>query len=94
MNTEEKETLSPDTSIEAERIQFEIWREMPAWRKMELVCEMYATVKSLAHAGLAKRFPEATAEELDRRLKDLMLGPDLAARVYGPPPYDKGDDGH
>lgn len=50
---------------------------------------MYAAVKSLARARLTQRFPEAAAGELDRRLKDLMLGPELAAQVYGPPPYEK-----
>ncbi len=30
------------------------------------------------------RSPEATPQELRRRLADLLLGPDLAARAYGP----------
>ncbi len=76
--------LSHDTSIEAERIQFRIWRKMPAWRKLELVGEMNRAVRQLALVGLRQRYPSASERELQRRLADLLLGPDLAARVYGP----------
>ena len=81
-------TLSSDTAPEAERVLVRLWREMPAWRKMELVAEMNETVKILARARLAQRFPDATPQELDRRLKYLLLGEDLAARVYGAASYD------
>ena len=41
-------------------------------------------VRTLALSGLRTRHPEATSQELRRRLSDLLLGPDLAAQVYGP----------
>jgi hypothetical protein len=82
-------TLSPDTTIEAERILVRLWREMPAWRKMELVGEMHATVRTLARAGLVRRFPQASPQEIDRRLADILLGAELAARVYGAPAYEE-----
>lgn len=43
-----------------------------------------ADVRTLALSGLRARHPEATPQELRRRLADLLLGPDLAAQVYGP----------
>ncbi len=76
-------TLSSDTSPEAERVQIRIWREMPAWRKLELVAQMNATVRRLAMVGLRQRYPEAGEVELKRRLADLWLGGELATRVYG-----------
>ncbi len=76
--------LSRDTSEEAERIQFRIWREMPGWRKLELAGQMTATVRTLALAGLRNRYPHASEAELKRRLFDLTLGPELAAKAYGP----------
>jgi hypothetical protein len=82
-------TLSRDTSVEAERVLVRLWREMPAWRKMELVGEMNATVKTLARAGLVTRFPQASPREIDRRLADMLLGAELAARVYGAPAYEE-----
>ena len=77
-------TLFPDTHPEAERVQIELLRQAPAWRKLEMVGQINQTVRTLALSGLRQRHPQATPEELRRRLADLLLGPSLAARVYGP----------
>jgi hypothetical protein len=76
--------LSPDTHPEIERMQIERMRQMPSWRKIELVGDMNETVRTLALAGLRQRHPSDTPAQRRRRLADLMLGPELAARVYGP----------
>jgi hypothetical protein len=77
-------TLFPDTSLEAERLLLSLLREAPAWRKLEMVDEMNRTVRTFAAVGLKERYPDAGVAELNRRLADLLLGPDLAARAYGP----------
>lgn len=79
-----RRTLSQDTSPEAEAVQIEIYRRMPMGRKLELVEEANRTARTLALAGLRIRYPEASPEELHRRLMDLLLGEELAAAVYGP----------
>jgi len=85
----QRRTLSRDTSPDAEAVQIEIYRRMPARRKLELVAEANRTARDLALSGLRSRHPEAGPEELFRRLMDLMLGEELAAAVYGPLPGDK-----
>jgi hypothetical protein len=77
-------TLSVDTDPEAERVQLEILRAMPAWRKAQLIEEAITAARDLALAGLRARHPEAGPRELRRRLFDLELGEELAARAYGP----------
>jgi hypothetical protein len=77
-------TLSRDTSPDAEEVQIEIYRRMPARRKLELVAEENRKARELALAGLRQRHPDAGPEELFRRLMDLTLGEELAAEVYGP----------
>lgn len=79
-------TLSADTDPAAERVQLEILGRMPAWRKAELVSGAIRTSRALALAGLRRRHPEASPAELDRLLMDLLLGDELARRVYGPRP--------
>ncbi|MBI5302275.1 MAG: hypothetical protein HY868_09065 [Chloroflexi bacterium] len=81
-------TLSADTTTEAERVQIELLRRAPSWRKMEMVGELNQTVRMLALAGLRERYPDASDAELQRRLADLLLGEKLAARVYGEGHYD------
>ena len=78
-------TLSPDTPPDIERLQIERLRQMPAWRKMELMAGMCQTVRTLALAGLRQRHPDDTPAQRRRRLADLLLGPELATLVYGPP---------
>ena len=76
--------LSSDTHPDIERLQIERLRQMPSWRKMELVGDMNEAVRTLALAGLRQRHPNEPPAQRRRRLADLMLGPELAARVYGP----------
>ena len=73
-----------DTSPETERVLFAMLRDMPPWRKLEMVAQLNQTARELALIGLRQRYPNATPEELHRRLADILLGPELAGRVYGP----------
>jgi hypothetical protein len=79
-------TQSPDTSPDAERVLIELLRQAPAWRRLQLADRMSSTVRGLSFAGLRARHPQASKAELRRRFADLRLGPDLAAKVYGPLP--------
>ncbi|MCZ7571497.1 MAG: hypothetical protein M5U01_23365 [Ardenticatenaceae bacterium] len=72
-----------DTRPEVETILFRLYRETPAWRKLEQVGEMNTAVRTLALSGLRRQYPDASEQEIKRRLADLLLGPELAARVYG-----------
>ena len=73
-----------DTRPDAERVQIELMRQAPSWRKLELLGQLTQTVKLLAVSGLRQRYPDATDRELRRRLADLLLGAEMAARVYVP----------
>ena len=78
--------MNRDTSPEAEAVLIRLWRETPAWRKWQLMEDLNRAARELALAGLRRRHPEATPEELHRRLADLLLGPELAVKAYGPGP--------
>ena len=80
--------FSPDTPTHIQRLMIERLRTMPAWRKLALVGEMNRAVRQLTMAGPRQRHPDDTAEERRRRLADLLLGRELAARVYGPAPWE------
>lgn len=73
-----------DSDPETERVWVQLMRQTPVWRRLELVAEMNATVRLLSLSGLQRRYPQATPQELQRRLADLLLGEELAARAYGP----------
>lgn len=77
-----------DTSPAAERLQIELMRQAPSWRKVYLVGQMTESVRLLALTGLRQRHPQATPDQLRRMLADLWLGSELATRVYGPLPEE------
>lgn len=75
--------LYSDTDPKIERMQIELWRQSSPTRKMHMLAQLNASVRILALAGLRSRYPDATETELRRRLADLVLGEDLARKVYG-----------
>ena len=75
-----------DTNPQADRVQIQILRAMPSWQKFRLISDMIITSRKLALAGLRERFPGASEAELGRRLATLLLGSEMAARVYGTEP--------
>jgi hypothetical protein len=78
--------LFPDTRPEAEAVLIRLLREAPPWRKLEMVDQLNQSVKLLALAGLRQRYQHDSEEQLHRRLADLLLGDELALKVYGPLP--------
>ena len=76
--------LFPDTRPEAEAILIDLLRKAPTWRKLEMVGQLNEAVKTMMLIGLRERYPEDSPALLHRRMADLLLGPELAARVYGP----------
>lgn len=81
-----------DTDANAERIQIDLMRNAPVWRKIDLLSQLNQAAKLFAMSGLRQRHPGATEQEIRRRLADLLLGEELAERVYGPLSIE--DDSH
>ena len=74
--------LYSDTHPKMEQLQIDLIRRMPSWKKMSIVDGLNETVKTLAVAGIRQRNPNATPEQVHRMLAELMLGSDLARKVY------------
>lgn len=76
-------SLFSDTHPEMEALQIRLLREAPAWRKLEIMAQLNASVRLLALSGLRLRYPGASEEELRRRLADILLGEELARKALG-----------
>ncbi|HXI23996.1 MAG TPA: hypothetical protein VNG71_08970 [Pyrinomonadaceae bacterium] len=75
--------LSNDTSLEAQQVMFELLRNAPASKKIELTFELTQTARLLLLAGLRQRFPTATNAELRRRLISGLLPAAEVIKAYG-----------
>ncbi|MEI7849314.1 MAG: hypothetical protein WCK35_26180 [Chloroflexota bacterium] len=81
--------LSSDTHPKMEALQIRLWREASPTRKMQALAQLNAAAKILALTGLRSRFPQASEAELRFKLACLLLGDELARKVYGEPPHAK-----
>ncbi len=77
-------TLFDDTRPEAKAVLIDLLRQAPPWKKLRMMCQLNASMKRLAVVGLRQRYPAASEEEIQRRLADILLGPALAEKMYGP----------
>jgi len=75
--------LYSDTDPKMETLQVRLLREAPAWRKLEMLAQLNSSARLLALSGLRQRHPRAGEGELRRRLAGLLLGEELARKVYG-----------
>lgn len=75
-----------DTDPDAEKVQIEILRGMSSAQKFQLLNDTIVTGRALSLSNLRRRFPDAGPKELRRRLATMLLGPELATKVYGPEP--------
>ncbi len=66
-----------------EALQIQLWRQASPTQKMHMLAQLNASAHTLALTGLRSRFPQASEVELRRRLAGLVLGEELAQRVYG-----------
>jgi hypothetical protein len=72
-----------DTHPKMEALQIRLLRSASPARKMEMLAGLNASAKTLALNGLRLRYPHASESELRRRLAGLLLGEELACKVYG-----------
>ena len=74
--------LYSDTHPKMEALQIELLRQATPTRKMEMLAQLNTSACTLALLGLRSRYPQAREAELRRRLAALLLGEELASKVY------------
>lgn len=75
--------LFADTTPEMEKLYLSLLKQASPAKKMEMLTQLNAAANELAMCGLRKRHPDASQEQLKRMLAALLLGEDLAKKVYG-----------
>ncbi|NER32416.1 MAG: hypothetical protein F6J89_33695 [Symploca sp. SIO1C4] len=78
--------LNQDSSPEAEAVLFALWRNAPAWKKLQMMDSLNQTARQLTLHGLQERYPNASEAELRWRLNATFLGEELTQTVYGSMP--------
>lgn len=74
--------LFSDTDPKLEEFHLQLMRRMPAWKKLAVVDNLNQIVRAFAISGIKQRHPDATPARVHRKLAGLMLGEELAQKVY------------
>jgi hypothetical protein len=76
-------TLFSDTHPKMEALQIQLLRQASPTQKMNMLAQLNEFARLLALAGLRSQYPQAAEAEIRRKLAVLLLGKDLAYKVYG-----------
>jgi hypothetical protein len=71
-----------DTTLDAARVEAEIYRRMPAARRLRLACEMSDYVRALSVAGVRRQHAEYSEEEAKLAVTGMCIGEKLFKEVY------------
>ena len=74
-------SIDGDTSRDALRAQFAALRRITPTRRLELMDDLTRLAQSMTIEGLRRRHPGLAEAELKALFFELVLGPDLAAKV-------------
>ena len=74
--------IPKDTTVDAGRVQAEVWRGMTGARRVELAAEMSENVRRIAAEGVRRRNPDYTDEHVRLAVIRLSLGEKLFQLVY------------
>lgn len=84
------QTLSSDTSPEAEAVLLELLRDAPVWKRLQMVDQMFEMLRLLTMADLRRCYPHADENELRHRLAARILSPEEVVAAYGWEPESEG----
>ena len=83
--------LQPDeTDPEAERVLIEMLRRTPTWKRAEQLAGLIHARNVLILADLRRRYPNADADELRKRLAARLLPREHVLRLFGWDPEKEG----
>jgi len=82
--------LSPDTTLQAQQMHFELMRRLPDWKRLMLAFELTQATRQLVLADIRQRFAGASEEEIRRRFIARVLPRKDVIRAYGFDPKQEG----
>lgn len=77
------ELFPADTTLEAARVQMEVFRRMTPARRLQLAFDMSHSLRRVVASGIRSRHPEYTEEQVAvAAAARLALGDDLFRKAY------------
>jgi hypothetical protein len=81
--------LSPDTTVEAQRMHYELMSRLPPERRLELALELTDNLRQFVIEDIKSKYPDADEATIKRRFAARVLKREEVIRVYGFDPLDE-----
>lgn len=75
-----------DTSPAAEAMRLHALRVMSPARRLGLALGWSRSVRELSRASIQQTHPDLSEAQIHRMVAERLIGAELAAKAYGPPP--------
>ncbi|MBI3195168.1 MAG: hypothetical protein HYZ34_12000 [Ignavibacteriae bacterium] len=76
------QAIPSDTSLEAARIQFSIYRSLGTEGRAKMALELSDNLRRLVETGVRSRHPEYDDKQVHLAVIKLMVGDELFAKAY------------
>jgi hypothetical protein len=76
-------SVPSDTSLDAQRVLFDLLGSAPAEQKLEITFGLIHALRELIAADVRRRFPDAPEDELRNRVISRLLPRDAVIHAYG-----------
>lgn len=74
--------IPKDTTLEAARIQYAIWKKMGMEERLKLAFQMSEDMRRVLADGVRHRHPDYTVEQVELAVKRLLLGDKLFREAF------------
>jgi hypothetical protein len=74
--------FSADTTLEAGRVQVEVYRRMPPHQRLQVALHLSEVLREVAAAGVRSRHPNYTQEQVKLAVTRLTIGDELFCLAY------------
>lgn len=75
--------LFEDTHPEIEKIYIKLIGQLPVWKRVRIIDQLYITAFSMVRMSIRRKYPNISAMELKNESAKLFLGDNLSKKIYG-----------
>jgi hypothetical protein len=75
--------LSSDTTVDAQRMHYELMRRLPGWKRLNLAFDLTQAMRQLVLTDIRRRHPAASDAEVRRRFIARVLPREDVIKAYG-----------
>lgn len=71
-----------DTGAEVERVYIKLMSQLPVWKKIKIIDDLYLTGVSMATSSVHRQYSGINQSDVKKKVAEMFLGKDLSRKIY------------